>query len=491
MKLFRQSKQQFFSRMLTVSLLMLISSSLYASPLTTEQRIDDLLQGYFSLNQFNGVALVAHHDKVLLHKGFGYANFEWDVKHVTTGQFKIASVTKQFTALLILQLVEQNKLQLDQTISHYLPSYRQDTGNKITIRQLLNHTSGLGNFFHLQEYQATEARNPYSREEFIQIFCSEDLLFEPGTKFRYSNAGYTILGHLIEQITGKTYQQVLQENIFNPAGMTKSGFNNQQQVVKQRVEGYERTLNSFKRPTHVDMSVPYSAGAIYSTSHDLQLWHQALQKNLLLSKALTKVLYQVSAHRNYAAGWLVDDVKTNNNLTYTKVHHGGGIQGFNASIARILEDDLLVVLLNNTGGAPMTEMTNNIINIVYNMPVNEPKLRFSQQLFQQISKNGLEQAKAWYLSQVSQDNGFSERGLNNFGYELIEAGEIEAAITFFEINSKAHPKSANVYHSLAEAYEQKAELALALTNYQLALNLTTDDKSALINKIKQLKTQIQ
>lgn len=464
------------------------STSISASEITAN-RVDDLLHSYFKLKQFNGVALVAHHNKILLYKGYGLANVEWNIQHTTTGKFKIASVTKQFTALLILQLVQQNKLQLDETIGHYLPLYRQDTGSKITIRHLLNHTSGLGNFFHLPQYQSIEARNLLSRQEFITTFCSEDLLFEPGSDFRYSNAGYTILGYLIEHITGKPFSKVLHENIFIPAGMAQSGFNDQDKVITERVTGYERTLNTLKRPSYIDMSVPFAAGSIYSTAKDLLLWHQALNNNSLLSKTLTKELYKITRHRNYAAGWLVDKFTTLKNETLTKVHHGGAIQGFNASIARILEDNLVVILLNNTGGAPMTEMTDNIINIVYQKPIKQPKLRFSQLLFKKITTEGINNATQWYLTQHAQNNGFSERGLNRFGYELIEAGQIEAAIAFFEINTTLHPESANTYDSLAEALYLDGQLSLALTQYQKAQS-KSKDKSQYQSKIKALTNEL-
>lgn len=459
-------------RIITLLILAFISFTGFASQIK-KQQIDTLVQTYHDLEQFNGVVLVAKNGKTILKKGYGKANFEWNIEHSVEGKFKIASLTKQFTAMLILQLAEKEQISLDAPLSTYLPNYREDTGKQITIRQLLNHTSGLANFFHLPKFKQIEAHNPYSLDEFIAKFCSEDLLFKPGTKFRYSNAGYTILGNVIEQVTNKPYSQVLIENIFTPAGMKSSGFNQQFEVLNNRVYGYERTLDGVKRPSHIDMSIPYSAGSIFSTLSDLQLWDRALAENALLSKKFSKILYEVTPHRNYGAGWLVD--KRNfekSNLTRTEVHHGGGINGFNARISRILEDDYLIVLFNNTGGAPMTPMTNNIINILYGEAVNTPSLRFTQKLYKMIDEQGTSRALTWYLSQVENENGLSERRLNYFSQDLIEVKRLDAAIEFLKLNAIHHAQSEQAHKYLAKAYVQNRNFKLAFTHLKKAQALS-------------------
>ena len=413
------------------------------------KEIDKLLTRYHQLEQFNGVALISHKGKVLFKKGYGKANFEWDINHTVEGKFKIASITKQFTAMLILQLVEQKKLKLDEKLIEYYPSYRADTGSKITIRQLLNHTSGLGNFFHLDGYKAVEARNPYTLDEFISKFCSEDLNFEPGTQFRYSNAGYTILGKVIEQVTGKSYSEVLTQQILKPLNMNNSGFNQQHSILNNRVTGYERLFNRLEHPSFIDMSVPFSAGSMYSTAMDLYLWDRGLAENKILSKPLTTVLYQVSEHRNYAAGWLVDNYPEERfGKALTRVHHGGMIPGFNANISRVLEDDILIVLLDNTGGAPMTPITEKVLSIIYDKDYEEPELRLSQKLYRMIIEQGNSTSIAWYKTLVAQHEGFSERQLIRFAYELVDANEQQAALAFLKLNADLNPESTRAKQAL-------------------------------------------
>lgn len=413
------------------------------------KEIDKLLTRYHQLEQFNGVALISHKGKVLFKKGYGKANFEWDINHTVEGKFKIASITKQFTAMLILQLVEQKKLKLDEKLIEYYPGYRADTGSKITIKQLLNHTSGLGNFFHLDGYKVVEARNPYTLDEFISKFCSEDLNFEPGTQFRYSNAGYTILGKVIEQVTGKSYSEVLTQQILKPLNMNNSGFNRQHSILNNRVTGYERLFNRLELPSFIDMSVPFSAGSMYSTAMDLYLWDRGLAENKILSKPLTTVLYQVSEHRNYAAGWLVDNYPEERfGKALTRVHHGGMIPGFNANISRVLEDDILIVLLDNTGGAPMTPITEKVLSIIYDKDYEEPELRLSQKLYRMIIEQGNSTSIAWYKTLVAQHEGFSERQLIRFAYELVDANEQQAALAFLKLNADLNPESTRAKQAL-------------------------------------------
>ncbi|MBC3765479.1 serine hydrolase domain-containing protein [Neptunicella marina] len=478
-------------RLLSTLFLLIVSCSLTAQEVNKSQKIDLLLNQYHQLQQFNGVALVAQNGQIILNKGYGQANFEWHIDHQPDGVFRIASLTKQFTAMLIMQLVEKGKIKLDGKISDYLPNYRHDTGTQITIRQLLNHTSGLGNFFHLKDYRQVETYNPYSPDEFIAKFCSEDLLFKPGTQFNYSNAGYTILGSIIEHVTKLSYEQALSAQIFTPAGMHHSGFNDQTKLVNKRVYGYQRTLNGVKPAAYIDMSVPYSAGSIYSTAQDLLLWEQALTHHTLLSKPFSEVLYQVTPHKNYAAGWEVDKLKASEfGKALTKLHHTGGIQGFNASITRIPEDNLLIVLLNNTGPGPMTAMSNNIIRLMNNKPAQQPKLRFTQRLYKTIDEKGIDNALAWYKQQQQLNNAFSESGLNRFGYQLLAIDANQAAIAFFKLNTQDHPDSENVYDSLADAYLANGDNRLALNNLIKAHSLTSN-KHRYTDKIARLKEVVK
>jgi CubicO group peptidase (beta-lactamase class C family) len=172
------------------------------------QKIDRLLKQYYDYGQFNGSILVAERGKIIYEKGFGMANMEWAIPNQPDTHFRIGSVTKQFTAALVLQLVEEGKIKLDGKITDYLPDYRKDTGGKVTIHQLLNHTSGIPDYTHRPDFSAEISRNPYRVADFVKKFASGDLEFEPGSKFNYSNSGYSVLGAIIERVTWKSDETV-------------------------------------------------------------------------------------------------------------------------------------------------------------------------------------------------------------------------------------------------------------------------------------------
>src|SRR4028119_1902180 len=204
------------------------------------KRIDEYMTRANKLRQFNGAVLVAENGKVIYKKGLGLANMEWNVPNETDTKFRLGSITKQFTATLIMQLVEQGKLKLDGKLSEYLPDYRKDVGDKVTIHHLLTHTSGIPSYTSLPNFMAEVSRNPFTPVEFVKNYASGDLEFEPGAKFRYNNSGYFLLGAIIEKVHGKPYEQVLKENVFEPLGMNNSGYDHHDAVLPKRASGYEK-----------------------------------------------------------------------------------------------------------------------------------------------------------------------------------------------------------------------------------------------------------
>src|SRR4026209_1556284 len=188
------------------------------------KNIDEVMALASKYQTFNGAVLVAENGKVIYRKGLGLANMEWNIPNTPETRFRLGSITKQFTATLILQLVEQGKIKLDGKLSDYLPDYRKDVGEKVTIHQLLNHTSGIPSYTGLPGFFNEVSRNPYKVDEFVKQYASKDLEFEPGSKFSYNNSGYLLLGAIIEKVTGKPYEQVLKEKIFEPLGMKNSGY---------------------------------------------------------------------------------------------------------------------------------------------------------------------------------------------------------------------------------------------------------------------------
>jgi CubicO group peptidase (beta-lactamase class C family) len=200
--------------------------------------------------------------KVIYSKGFGMANAEKDLPNKSSTKFRIGSVTKQFTAMLIVQLAADKKLDLHAPISKYLPAYPKKNGDLITIHHLLTHTSGIPNFTDFPGFQEAQGKS-YQPEELVRLFSDSALEFKPGSTFSYSNSGYILLGYLIEKITGKPYEQVLQENILTPLKMYNTGYDHNKEL-KDMAVGYD-SRSGFQKARYVDMSVPFSAGALYST----------------------------------------------------------------------------------------------------------------------------------------------------------------------------------------------------------------------------------
>src|SRR5215470_14866012 len=267
-------------------------------------KIQEVLTLANKYRQFNGSALVAENGKVIYKGGFGLANVEWGIPNAPDTKFRLGSITKQFTATVILQLVEQGKIKLDAKLTDYLPEYRKDTGDKVTIHHLLTHTSGIPSYTSQPGFFENVSRNPYKVDDFVKKYASGDLEFEPGSKYTYNNSGYFLLGAIIERVTGKPYEQVLKENIFNPVGMKNTGYDHHDTIIAKRATGYSQTPDGYTNAAYLDMSIPYAAGSLYSTVEDLYLWDQALYTDKVLS-AQSKALMYKPFLEEYGYGWVI------------------------------------------------------------------------------------------------------------------------------------------------------------------------------------------
>lgn len=334
------------------------------------EKIDNLVSLYHKYGQFNGSVLVADNGKVLYQKGFGLANMEWNISNAPDTKFRLGSITKQFTSTLILQLVEQGKIKLDGKVTDYLPDYRKDTGDKVTIHNLLSHTSGIPSYTSLPGFFQNVSRNPFTVDDFIKKYASGDLEFEPGTKFVYDNSGYFLLGAIIEKVTGKPYEQVLKENIFDPVGMKNSGYDRWGTILNKRATGYSRTPRGYQTAPYLDMSIPYAAGSLYSTVEDLYLWDQALYGEKILSAKSKELMFKPNLN-NYGYGLVImkATLAPPTKLAVPVIQHNGGINGFSTNIVRMTNEKRLIVLLDNAeDGRYLTNITLGLMSILYDQP---------------------------------------------------------------------------------------------------------------------------
>jgi len=451
-------------------------------------KIQELLALAHKYRQFNGSALVAENGKVTYKGAFGMANMEWNIPNTPDTKFRLGSITKQFTATAILQLVEQGKIKLDAKLSDYLPEYRKDVGDKVTIHHLLTHTSGIPSYTGQPGFFENVSRNPYKADDFVKKYASGNLEFEPGSKYSYNNSGYFLLGAIIERVTGKPYELVLKENIFDPLGMKNTGYDHHATIIPKRATGYSKTPDGYTNAPYLDMSIPYAAGSLYSTVEDLYLWDQALYTDKVLS-AQSKALMYKPFLENYAYGWVVMNASfKQNDQPVQVIRHGGGINGFSTTIVRFPKEKNLIVMLDNTG-ENVDRLSDSIAKILYNQPYDQPKMSIVSVLDKTIAEKGIEAGIAQYRDLKAKQAAtydFSEGELNGLGYQLLRGGKAREAIEIFKLNVEAYPQGFNTYDSLAEAYMSINERELAIQNYKKSLELNANNTNA-VEVLKRLE----
>jgi CubicO group peptidase (beta-lactamase class C family) len=452
-------------------------------------KIDKLMSQYADCCSFTGTVLVSEHDKVIFKKGYGLANREWNIPNTPDVKFRLGSITKQFTSMLIMQQVAKGAIKLDGHLSDYLPYYRQDTGSKVTISQLLSHTSGIPSYTDDPKFFSDVSRNYYAVEDFVKKFCSGDLQFEPGTKFHYDNSGFFLLGAILEHVTGKTYEALLQENIFVPLGMKDSGYDHYADILPKRAYGYQQQLTGVENAPYLDMALPYAAGSLYSTVEDLYKWDQALYTDKLIPNDLKQKLFTPNLE-NYGYGWDIRAIPAGEpGAGQTVISHGGGINGFNTLELRFIGDHDLIVIFNNTPGAGLGEMAKGIRAILYGQEPTAPKRVLFYELGNTVLTRGADAAVTRYheLKRTHpNDYDFDESALNQLGYMLLQKGRNADAIAIFNLNVEEFPKSGNVYDSLAEAYAKDGQKQKAIANYRKSLELDPKNQGA-ADKIKELE----
>lgn len=328
-------------RMRFVSLLVVAAFCLgliHAEDITS--KADQLVTGYVQQNKFTGTVLVARDGKPVFRKGYGQANREWNIPNGPESKFRLGSITKQFTATAILQLVEAGKLKLDDPISKYYTD-SPAAWSKVTIHHLLTHTSGIPSYTGLPGFFQKEAMYDRTPAEIVKLTEEKPLEFEPGAKFNYDNTGYVLLGFVIEKVTGQKYGDYLREHIFTPLGMRDTGYDTAKEIIPHRAAGYSFNAGAWTNTPYLAMSLPYAAGSLYSTVDDLLIWDQALYAGKPLKAVSLDRMFTPNL-QNYGYGWFIDK-------QFNRKHmgHGGGINGFNTVIERYPDDKVTVIVLAN------------------------------------------------------------------------------------------------------------------------------------------------
>lgn len=316
------------------------------------KRLETVVDAFVASTQFSGTVLVAKGDQVLLDKGYGAANVEWNIANAPDTKFRLGSVTKQFTAASVMLLQERGKLQVADPVGKYVPGLPA-SWNAITIAQLLHHTSGIANFTAQKEYRGIE---PFSKKpaEILTMVRDLPLRFEPGSRFEYSNSGYVLLGQLIEQASGETYAEFVSKNIFAPLGMQDSGYDWNAAILPHRAAGYERKGKGLVNAGFINMSIPHAAGALYSTTHDLLRWNRGLYEGKLLKpESLNEML--TPGLQNYGYGVVVRDTSAGKEM-----QHDGSIEGFSTTLSYRFRDKVSVIALSNVEDSMLEPLSVNL-----------------------------------------------------------------------------------------------------------------------------------
>jgi CubicO group peptidase (beta-lactamase class C family) len=309
------------------------------------QTIDTLVNAYLTAGGPGAVVGISRGGESLHRQGYGQASLEWNTPIETDTVFRVASLTKQFTATAILMLQMQGRLHIEDALTSYLPDCPLEW-QAIRLRHLLTHTSGIVNVSELPQFQAQAAQD-LSLQEIIELFRPIPLAFEPGTNFSYSNSGYHLLGLVVEQVTGIGYEDFVRSAIFEPLGMLHSYFQHVTPIVPKRANGYITVGERIMTAPYASTIATHSSGALETTLDDLFIWERALHNHSLLDAAtqslmFTPLLLPDGRLVEYGLGWSFSSYRGKRLMC-----HGGWTNGFRSLIAKFLEDDLTIIILAN------------------------------------------------------------------------------------------------------------------------------------------------
>lgn len=315
----------------------------------TVAKIDAIFSSWIRPDEPGGTVLVRKGADVLLRKGYGLANVELGLPAAPEQSYQIGSLTKQFTAAAMLMLVDQGKLRLSEPLSRYIESLPA-WSRQVKIEHLLTHTAGLYNYVNSPDWPLMW-RKDLTVHELIALFANKPLDALPGERFKYSNSGYVLAGAILEKVTGGTYADFVEQQIFAPLGMKRSYYNAERKILPGRVPGYSKTADGWENTKNtINPSQTYSAGALMSSIDDLDVWQHALVSGRLFSrelfdKSLTPFELNSGLHTGYGYGWAVSVDRG-----HRVAEHGGANQGFYSAVVYLPEDDVYVAFLTNRQG---------------------------------------------------------------------------------------------------------------------------------------------
>ncbi|HLX11570.1 MAG TPA: serine hydrolase [Bacteroidota bacterium] len=460
--------KRFTITIFSVLLLCLCAANTHAQSKAVQ--IDTLIHQLARRGQFSGSILVAEQGSVIYKNAFGTADAENLTTFTPSTPCYLASLSKAFTAMAIMMLKERAKLQYTDPIAGYFPRFPA-YANKVTIRELLNHTSGIPDYVGL----GLERPGLTNAQVLFELALRDSLDFPPGTQFSYSNSGYVLLASIVEKVTKEPYAKFLKDNIFDPLGMKNTiVYDETKPDISNRARGYDR----FGNDDDYNL-LTYGEGGIYSSVEDMFLWDQALYgealvKKATLQEAFTGAALNDSAMSSYGFGWAIG--------TYDgqpTISHAGRYGGFNTYIKRYPQSHNTVIFLTNHGFRNMGLIGNAIANILEGKTYELPKRSIAEAMFARFRKAGIDSAlSTYYVLKPDPEYDTEESELNELGYELMGMKNVADAIPVLKLNAKLFPASWNVYDGLGEAYMKNGNRDLAIQNYKKSLELNPKNMNA-------------
>lgn len=466
----------------------LIIAPFYLHAQSKQERLASIMKTYHDYNMFDGSVLVAENGKIIYKSAFGKANREWDIANTPDTKFMIGSVSKPITAMLMLIQVEKGLVDLNKTIADYLPAFKGKPSAKITIKQLLSHTSGMPNYDITKDFFPRISRQNFTREEYIKTYIDSALAFEPGTRYLYSSWGYFTLGYIMEKVSGKSYAQLMKEDIFDKIGMNNSGSYYHTQIVKNRATGYDYSLGDYTSSDFRDQSNTMGTGDIYSTVEDLFKFHLAIQNNTLIGKQLTKEMLTPGLKpADYGYGWFNKNFKYTPTDSVTSNFHLGMTEGFISFLLRIPSTNSLIVILSNSSPTDFFGITGDLAKVLYNKPVKvkQPVHKaIEKAIAQKNTKLAIEQYKKmktdsanYYIDWIS---------MNFMAEQLLSMKRLDDARIIAENNVIEFPNKDLVMVTMGNIYLALNRKNDAILAYKKALAIYPGFEEAR-NRLKELE----
>lgn len=337
-------------------------------------KLDDYLTALQKSDNFHGSVLIAKDGDILLNKGYNMADFGQNIKNTPQTRFLIGSMTKQFTAMAIMQLEEKGLLSEQDKLSKYLPDFPH--GDEITIYNLLTHTSGIKSLNEIPGFLEMKPEDLQNINIAINFFKNQPLDFKPGTQFEYSNSGYLLLGYIVERVSGMSYENYLEKNIFKPFNMNNTGIAYMGKQKMYNSNGYQGYLDVIPVSDEIVVDGVHGAGNLYSTTEDLYRWSAALSTDKLASKETMNKIFSkyVEMAKDsgiyYGYGWMVADGNNGH-----QIFHGGNVLGYTSDIAFYTDKGITIIILTNNGYYSINPLTYNLSNIVLGNRYDMPKAR--------------------------------------------------------------------------------------------------------------------